>query len=456
MASTFENDLNCTVCCDVFVDPVILSCSHSFCRVCVQSWWTKTQTSECPLCRIDSKELSSNLVLKQLCESFQQLRLERRSTCSLHAEKLNLFCLDHQEPACLVCRDSRKHSGHTMRPVDEAAQQQRKQLEEKLQHLKESIQVGEQGLAKFDLAARHARLQARQAETQIKETFEKFHRFLKEEEEAKLAALREEEEQKVRTMKEKMEALKKEMDLLSRTVRVAEEELRAEDIAFLLGCKATKERVQRCPPLEEPRLPAGALIQQAKHLGNLSFNIWSRMMLMVSFTPVILDPNTADPEFHFSQDLTGVSMGVRRPLPDNPERLSDSVLGSEALGSGIHCWDIQVGDSSGWELGVLSESALSGNDLQSGSWTLWFSGDVYSAVSPSHQDFHLQVRKKLRRIRVLLDCSKGRLSFSDADSDTHIHTFTHDFTQRMFPYIKTVNDFKILPGKFSVRVKKHT
>uniref|UniRef100_A0A4W6FVC4 RING-type domain-containing protein n=1 Tax=Lates calcarifer TaxID=8187 RepID=A0A4W6FVC4_LATCA len=44
MSSRSEEDLSCPVCHDIFKDPVLLSCSHSFCRDCLQSWWREKQT----------------------------------------------------------------------------------------------------------------------------------------------------------------------------------------------------------------------------------------------------------------------------------------------------------------------------------------------------------------------------------------------------------------------------
>uniref|UniRef100_A0A668TVT4 B30.2/SPRY domain-containing protein n=1 Tax=Oreochromis aureus TaxID=47969 RepID=A0A668TVT4_OREAU len=191
-----------------------------------------------------------------------------------------------------------------------------------------------------------------------------------------------EEEQTSGMMKEKMEALSRERAALSDTVR------------------ATEEEVQRCPLLDDPQLPSGALIDQAKHLGE------------------------------------------RQQLPDNPERFDYycSVLGSEGFNSGTHSWDFDVGDSIRWGLGVLAESDHRKGPIRSGSWRIGLYNGKYSARSLSGPETALSVEKKLQRIRVNLDWNRGKLSFSDPDTNTHIHTFTHTFTEKMFPYITVFLD----------------
>ena len=176
MASRLEEDLWCPVCRDVFRDPVLLSCSHSFCKDCLKSWWKDKAVKECPLCkrRHSKGEPLINLVLKNLCETFLQERDQSSSPalCSLHSMKLRLLCLDHQQPVCLVCRDSEKHTGHRFRPIDEAAQH-KKQLQETLEPMKKKLHCFKRVKEEFEQTAEHIKVQAELTETQIKEQFKK-------------------------------------------------------------------------------------------------------------------------------------------------------------------------------------------------------------------------------------------------------------------------------------------
>ncbi|XP_030639302.1 zinc-binding protein A33-like [Chanos chanos] len=461
-------DLTCPVCFDIFRDPVVLSCSHSLCRVCLQKFWAAKGFQECPICRKRSSKRppSSNLALKNLCETFLQERSQRSSSesedfCSLHSETLKLFCLEDEQPVCLVCRDSEKHANHKFRPVDEAAPGYRDELKIALKPLQEKLEIFKQAKLTFDKTAKHIKIQAQNTESQIKEQFDKLHQFLRDEETARITALREEEAQKSQTMKEKIEKMNREISSLSDTIRAIEGELCTSDVTFLTNFKSTVKRAQ-CT-LQDPEMLSGALINVAKHLDNLKFRVWEKMKDIVQYSPVILDPNTASPCLILSKDLTSVRFSdEKQQILDNPERFDEytCVLGSEGFNSGTHCWDVDVGDNRDWDLGVTTESnQRKGNSFfNTGVWRVMLddAGEYWSEAS-GESSTPLGVNNKLQRIRVKLDWDRGKLSFSDLLNNTQLCTFTHTFTERMFPYFYSrckLSPLRVLPLKSCVTVKQ--
>ncbi|XP_058246885.1 zinc-binding protein A33-like [Hemibagrus wyckioides] len=313
---------------------------------------------------------------------------------------------------------------------------------------------------KWSQTAEYIKIQAKHTERQIKEQFEKLHQFLRDEEAVRIAALREEEEQKSQMMKEKIEKLSRDISSLSDTIRAIEEEMRAEDVLFLQNYKATVKRAQ-CT-LQHPEELSGALIHVAQHLANLKFRVWEKMQDTVQYTPITLDPNTADPFLILSDDLTSVrcSDNIQR-LPDNPERFDDclSILGSEGFNSGTHCWDVEIQNCTVWFVGVMTESAQRQGDIFSrhGVCCVWYKNGQYKACSTPHPDSLLSIAQKLQRIRVQVDWDVGELSFIEPLTNTHIHTFTQRFNEKLRPFLVVgckAHAIKILPLQCSVRLNQ--
>ncbi|XP_060785268.1 zinc-binding protein A33-like isoform X1 [Neoarius graeffei] len=305
-----------------------------------------------------------------------------------------------------------------------------------------------------------ALIQAQHTERQIKEEFEKLHQFLRDEEAVRITALREEEEQKSQMMKEKIEKLSKDILSLSGKIKAIKVKMRAEDVSLLQNYKATAKRAQST--LQHPEELSGALIHVAKHLANLQFRVWEKMQYTVQYTPVTLDPNTAHPGLIVSDDLKSVRpSNEEQKLPDNPERFDKYlyILGSEGFNSGTHCWDVEVGDGTRWSVGVMTESAQRKGGIfsRSGIWCVWYYGGKYRAGSTPHPVTQLSVAQKPQRIRVKLDWDRGKLSFSDPLTNTHLHTVTHKFTDKLLPFLCVYHKespLKILPLECSVRVNQ--
>ncbi|XP_017325503.1 E3 ubiquitin-protein ligase TRIM35 isoform X1 [Ictalurus punctatus] len=466
MATKFsEEDFSCPVCHDIYKDPVVLECSHSMCKVCLEKSWEAKGSRECPLCRWMSSipDPPRNLALKNLCETLLQEKNQSSSSasetvCSLRSEKL--FSLDDKHSVCVINQDSEKLKEHKICPTNETVTDCKEELKTALKLLQEKLKIFKDCNLNWSRTAEHIKIQAQHTERHIKEEFEKFHQFLRDEEAVRIAALREEEEQKSQMMKEKIENLSRDISSLSDTIRVIEEEMRAEDVSFLQNYEATVKRAQ-CT-MQDPEELSGALIHVAKHLANLKFRVWEKMQDIVQYTPVTLDPNTAHSNLIVSDDLTTVRRNVKeQELPDNQERFDkfECILCSEGFNSGTHCWDVEVGGCKQWSLGVMTESAQKKGDIfnRIGIWFMWFKNGKHAVCSTPHPTTPISIPQELERIRVQLDWERGKLSLSNPITNTHIYTFTHTFTEKLRPFLADTykeNSLKILPLHCSVSVNQ--
>uniref|UniRef100_A0A8C2F4E2 B30.2/SPRY domain-containing protein n=1 Tax=Cyprinus carpio TaxID=7962 RepID=A0A8C2F4E2_CYPCA len=244
-------------------------------------------------------------------------------------------------------------------------------LKTQLKAVREKLRILQEFQQTLHQTAEHIKIQAKRTEKQIKENFVKLYQLLSNEEAARIKALREEEEQKNQILRRKIEKMRKEMSSLSATVAAVEEEMKAED-ALLRNYDATLKRVSQCKA-PDPEDISGVLINVPKHLSNLKFTVLQKMLKTVDYTPVTFDPNTAHCNLILSEDLTSVRYSdEEQTLPENPERFDmfACVLGSQGFDSGSHCWDVEVGDSTGWFIGVMTESAQRRNKIfsRSGIW----------------------------------------------------------------------------------------
>lgn len=145
-----SRDLTCSICLDLFKQPVSLPCDHTFCQACIEGYWTGPRgpsqggTGSCPQCRkiYPGQSYRPNRIVANIVESYCQGLEESGATagptegsggsggvervpapvprCSRHREELKLYCEEDQELVCLVCGLSQEHRNHSMVCVQEA------------------------------------------------------------------------------------------------------------------------------------------------------------------------------------------------------------------------------------------------------------------------------------------------------------------------------------------------
>uniref|UniRef100_W5MRJ1 Uncharacterized protein n=1 Tax=Lepisosteus oculatus TaxID=7918 RepID=W5MRJ1_LEPOC len=439
-SSVLEDELSCPVCCEIFKDPIILTCSHSFCQACLQQYWEQKGSQECPVCRRRSstKHPPINLALKNLCEAFleeghQRSPVNSEVLCRLHSEKLKLFCLTDEEPICFICQTSEKHENHKFCTVQEATQKYKGELKAALEPPQRKLEAFNKVKQKWDQIAEYVNKNTTHRKNEYNKEIKFIRSYLNYKHEAKAQAQQTERQMKdSQMMKEKIESLIREISSLSDTIRTIEQEMEAKANSFLQGIYVSGIQRKQRAELQGPEGVSGALIGVAKQLGSLKYRVWEKMLGNIQYTPVTLDPNTAGPRLSLSEDLTSVTYTAQRQqLPNNPERFDpwQCVLGSEGFTSGKHCWDVEVGDSIYWILSVAKKSINRKGSItlipEGGLWAIGLWKDVYSALTSP---------RKLQKIKVQLDYNRGEVSFSDHSDEIPIYAFRNTFTERIFPF----------------------
>ncbi|KAK7910363.1 hypothetical protein WMY93_015047 [Mugilogobius chulae] len=82
MASTgnlSEEQVHCSICLDVFTNPVSIPCGHNFCQNCILGYWKTSPLYQCPMCKKSFQkrpDISVNTVLREIAEQFKQIRVK--------------------------------------------------------------------------------------------------------------------------------------------------------------------------------------------------------------------------------------------------------------------------------------------------------------------------------------------------------------------------------------------
>ncbi|KAM9843353.1 bloodthirsty-related gene family, member 30 [Aulostomus maculatus] len=72
-----EQELTCSICLDLFNDPVSTPCGHNFCQACIGGYWASSAVCTCPLCKRQFEErpqLSINKVFALIADKYKLAR----------------------------------------------------------------------------------------------------------------------------------------------------------------------------------------------------------------------------------------------------------------------------------------------------------------------------------------------------------------------------------------------
>uniref|UniRef100_A0A3B3RKQ7 B30.2/SPRY domain-containing protein n=1 Tax=Paramormyrops kingsleyae TaxID=1676925 RepID=A0A3B3RKQ7_9TELE len=167
---------------------------------------------------------------------------------------------------------------------------------------------------------------------------------------------------------------------------------------------------------------------------------------LLSTANVILDPRTAQRNLTVSEDGKQARFSGRL-LPDSPLRFSNwyGILGKESFSSGRHYYEVQVGAKTCYVVGFVKESVERMKNIQKNTENGFL---VFKLVTKDYNvsttpDTSLSLNDPPKKVGAYVDYERGQVSFYNADTRSHIYSFTgYNFSEKLYP---VVNPCSALP-----------
>uniref|UniRef100_A0A803JEQ8 Uncharacterized protein n=1 Tax=Xenopus tropicalis TaxID=8364 RepID=A0A803JEQ8_XENTR len=464
-AADLRAELSCSVCRDIYTNPVTLPCGHNFCLICIGKTWDWQEGIEedpsCPECRQRYRrkpELKRNLTLRNIAERFLSTDPEPDGTgnsgnriCSTHNKLLDCYCYDDGAPVCVSCYLAGGHRGHRVELLSEASEKKKEKLRKVLEKLSPEREETEGQIQRLQERRREGAEVAAGETERVTALFRGIREELEALEKRLLSDISRQKEELSLTLTELIQHLEIKRDELSRKIRhieelcnmadpltVLQEQWESHGAAFCGAEGADTEGRERegMKDLAED-LDVGRILETLlTGLAGIVTGVEGRWFPGQEATELVLDINTAGNLLSVSGDGKSASYSrTDQRRPQTPERFHVSqALSTRSFPSGRHYWEVEGSKSGCWRVGAAYPSIERGGGHSwfgnnNKSWYLYKWSNKYS-VGHDSKNTNLPHVPSCRRIRISLDYEAGRLSFYElSEPIRHLHTFTASFTE---------------------------
>ncbi|XP_078419581.1 E3 ubiquitin-protein ligase TRIM7-like [Cetorhinus maximus] len=489
---SLREELTCSICLQVYNDPVVLNCNHSFCCACIENLWKESCTGfySCPECRKHMKvrPLEKNFQLANIVQKYKSwamfqtvvpcsccikqplpavktcLKCEismcpthlmphqenvafkshplidpivnaAAGKCAEHQELLKLYCKDDEVCVCSLCALAGDHKDHNLISVSEAVKELKRNMENQQSMMKINIIIIQEALEFLQNKNKHTLEMMSETSKSIQEKYKAHREQIENEEFIALQKLSREQGRITTVIHDRILTLQNQVKEYEKSLTDLNHVGMSEDILFIQAFHSVASRMNKAAEL----LDKSTIKKMTKYPMEQKRTLWDRgeIVRLYGRTPT-LDPDTAHPSLIlFNNNSTVLGSSDTQPYPDSPHRFNgkQQVLCSSGVSYGRCYWEVETNKAVGWKVGVCYRNISRkgrGTECSLGqndkSWC------VQSAMF-SFLALHNHFKTKLRNFKehpttvgVFVDFDCGIISFYSVSDDKLTHLHTFEQT----------------------------
>ncbi|XP_075051273.1 E3 ubiquitin/ISG15 ligase TRIM25-like [Mixophyes fleayi] len=426
MASAdLRKELDCSICLNIYTDPVTLRCGHNYCKVCIDhvlDTQEGTGVYTCPECRAEFKKrpaLIRSITLCNIVESFQStppdqdktgifctycihspvpaaksclmceaslcenhLRVHCKSAehvlsdpttslgsrkCSIHKELLKYYCIDDSVCICVSCNLAGEHKGHQVEMLYEASEKKKEKLRSVLQKLITKKEETENRVQSLQERKREHQEKAADITERATALFRDIRRLIEDLEKRVLSEISKQEECVSLSISDLIEQLEAKQDEMSKKKHHIEELCNMTDPVTVLQepdiCHTEDRETHDKQVYNVGDLDVGLVLGTLHKLSDIITGINMGIYVQKS-EDILLDINTAANNIHISDDIKTASLSdINQNRKGTPDRFRDyQVLSTKSFSSGRHYWEVEISKSVSWRVGMCYPSIVRRGD----------------------------------------------------------------------------------------------
>ncbi|XP_075207887.1 nuclear factor 7, ovary-like [Anomaloglossus baeobatrachus] len=371
-SSNLRDELSCSICLNIYKDPVTLKCGHNFCLDCITQVLDTQEGSgvyHCPQCRAQFKKCSAlkkNVTLCNIVGSFQATNSDQQESgicctycihspepaakccllceaflcfnhvkvhnksaehvltepttflpkrkCLIHKKVLEYYCMDDATCVCVYCSVG-EHRGHQVTKLEETAKIKKDELRQVLHKLNLRREETEDRIWKLKELKREKEKRVTDEKERVASLFQDIKRLLEDLEHRIMNVFSRREEQVSLSLRERIQELEIKTDELSSNICEIEELCRMTDPVSVLE-ESDAIDLQDDKEEYEEESEGSAIDLGDPHEGlisemlnrDLSFITCLFKRIDLQKTDLFLDINSAANNVHVTEDLKTASV----------------------------------------------------------------------------------------------------------------------------------------------------